>query len=126
MDEAMSGGSVLRAPLFRAVRAARRFTGSTRPRPGPVPAVPDGWSVGLPDFIGIGAPTASTGWWLAQIERHPRVGRAPGSAASTRWFDRFWVDDPGGDLALGCGNLAAADREHEGIEQPEQRDHPWK
>jgi hypothetical protein len=61
--------------------------------------VPAGWKVAPPDFVGVGAASASTGWWLAEIERHPQVAHAAGAATSLHWFDRFWTVDPPADMA---------------------------
>jgi hypothetical protein len=61
--------------------------------------VPAGWSVAAPDFVGVGAVGAATGWWHAEIERHPGVARAPGAAVSVHWFDWFWASEPPGDMS---------------------------
>jgi hypothetical protein len=37
----------------------------------PRPAVPEGWTLGPPDFIGIGVQKAGTTWWWKLLERHP-------------------------------------------------------
>jgi hypothetical protein len=55
------------------------------------PAAAPGWHVGPPDFVGVGAAGASTGWWHAQIERHPGVTRAEGAPREVRYFDGAWT-----------------------------------
>jgi hypothetical protein len=41
-----------------------------------VPEVPDGWTLGAPDFIGIGVQKAGTTWWWTLLAAHPdMVGR---------------------------------------------------
>jgi hypothetical protein len=37
------------------------------------PRTPRGWSIGPPDFVGVGAEKAGTTWWYELIEDHPRV-----------------------------------------------------
>lgn len=60
--------SVLRA------RTARGGTsqGVPKSRTGkPYPAIPDGWTIGPPDFIGIGVQKAGTTWWWSLLKAHP-------------------------------------------------------
>ena len=38
-----------------------------------VPPCPDGWSVGPPGFVGIGAPRCGTSWWYRVISSHRDV-----------------------------------------------------
>jgi hypothetical protein len=56
-------------------RAARRQpTGKPRTATGKAPPeVPEGWTVGPPDYIGIGVQKAGTTWWWKLIARHPDV-----------------------------------------------------
>ena len=37
----------------------------------PRPEVPEGWTIGPPDFIGIGVQKAGTTWWWKLLEKHP-------------------------------------------------------
>jgi hypothetical protein len=37
----------------------------------PPPEVPEGWTLGPPDFIGIGVQKAGTTWWWKLLETHP-------------------------------------------------------
>src|SRR3990170_420632 len=46
-------------------------------RPRTAPAVLDGWSVGPPDFIGVGVHKAGTTWWWALLVAHPQVDGVP-------------------------------------------------
>jgi hypothetical protein len=39
----------------------------------PYPKVPAGWTLGPPDFIGIGAQKAGTSWWYGLLRAHPDV-----------------------------------------------------
>jgi len=45
------------------------------PGPGPLPEFPPGWSVGPPDFVGVGIKKAGTSWWHRLISCHPGVHR---------------------------------------------------
>lgn len=56
------------------------------------PKPPAGWQTASPDFVGAGASGSATGWWHAQIERHPDVHRLPSTPREVRWFERFWRD----------------------------------
>src|SRR5439155_26836588 len=42
------------------------------PLPGPPPR-PQGWPVGPPDFVGVGAQRCGTSWWHRLIVAHPGV-----------------------------------------------------
>jgi hypothetical protein len=69
--------------------------------PGKPPEVPEGWSVGPPDFVGVGAQKAGTSWWAALIHEHPRVERTGGVAKELHFFDRYWESGFGAsDIAL--------------------------
>ncbi len=37
----------------------------------PPPPIPDGWTLGAPDFVGIGVQKAGTTWWWKLLEQHP-------------------------------------------------------
>lgn len=41
------------------------------------PAIPEGWSTGEPDFIGVGAHKAGTTWWWMLLTRHPDIDGVP-------------------------------------------------
>lgn len=41
------------------------------------PAIPDGASVGPPDFIGVGVHKAATTWWWALLVDHPEIDGVP-------------------------------------------------
>jgi hypothetical protein len=85
--------SVARRELQRAVRVGRRHLRSRPPERREPPAIPEGWAVAPPDFVGVGTTGAATDWWMGQIERHPLVARAPGVPIATHWFDRLWADE---------------------------------
>jgi hypothetical protein len=80
----------LRRTVIRAGRSVRRWRGRQPMGPGAPPAVPHGWSVGPPDFVGVGAQKAGTSWWAALIHEHPGVRRAGGVAKELHFFDRCW------------------------------------
>jgi Sulfotransferase family len=60
-------------PTASGPRPGRRTPqGKPRDRSGPpYPAVPEGWTVGPPDFIGIGVQKAGTTWWWTVLKAHP-------------------------------------------------------
>ncbi len=58
--------------------------------PGETTAVPAGWEVRPPDFVGVGTARSGTTWWDALIHAHPDVYRAPGVPKEVHFFDRFW------------------------------------
>jgi hypothetical protein len=41
------------------------------------PAIPPGWTVGPPDFIGVGVHKAGTTWWFNLLVAHPRIDGDP-------------------------------------------------
>ena len=61
----------------------------TSPMPA-APPVPAGWTVGPPDYVGIGTARAGTTWWDGLIHAHPGVARAEGAPKEVHFFDRFW------------------------------------
>jgi hypothetical protein len=64
------------------------------------PEAPPGWSVGPPDFVGVGSARSGTTWWDELIHAHPDVVRAPGVPKEVHYFDRFWGGTFGdGDVA---------------------------
>lgn len=94
----------MRAPLLAqlaavkpvdALRTARWQRQRSRP-----PRCPRRWTVGPPDFVGVGAQKAGTSWWYRLIARHPGVTARghpkelyhfqPGewSTEYARWFPR--------------------------------------
>jgi hypothetical protein len=84
----------LRARVRRlAVRGSRawyRFRGPRQPGPPEPPVVPEGWRVGPPHYVGIGAQKAGTSWWNRLIEAHPDVVSAGGLKKELHYFDRSW------------------------------------
>lgn len=67
--------------------------------PVPVPECPPGWRTGPPDFVGIGAQRAGTGWWFRTLRQHPRVVKIAGQRKELHYFDRFWHGDVPDDFA---------------------------
>jgi Sulfotransferase domain len=62
------------------------------PAAGPLkepPAIPDGWSVAPPDFVGVGAQRSGTTWWYSVISSHPDVDRPPGRDKEVHFFDNY-------------------------------------
>jgi hypothetical protein len=64
-----------------------------------VPECPEGWHVGPPDFVGIGAQRSGTSWWYRGIEAHPGVVRIKGQRKELHYFNRFWDGDVPPDFA---------------------------
>jgi hypothetical protein len=59
---------------------------------------PPGWRTGPPDFVGVGAQRAGSGWWYRlTVESHPKVVRI--EEKEVHFFDRFWDGDVPADLA---------------------------
>ena len=65
-----------------------RVAGLHLPPDRPLPAVPDGWHIGPPDFVGVGAQRCGTTRWYALIVSHPDVHSGYGK--EQHYFDRFW------------------------------------
>ena len=64
------------------------------------PPCPEGWTVGPPDFIGVGTQRSGSSWWYRfAVESHPRVARVEGQPKELHFFDRFWQGDEPGSLA---------------------------
>ena len=54
------------------------------------PPLPDGWTTGPPDFVGVGAQRSGTSWWYDSLRKHPKVsGGSPGK--ELHFFD--WYPD---------------------------------
>src|SRR2546425_10749941 len=56
--------------MAEAGNAARLDSLFAHPEP---PSCPEGWSVGPPAFVGVGAPRSGTSWWYRVIGAHPDV-----------------------------------------------------
>jgi hypothetical protein len=54
-----------------------------------VPPCPEGWSVGPPSFVGIGAPRCGTSWWFRVIVSHRDVSFVRG--VSPKEVNYFWA-----------------------------------
>ena len=60
------------------------------------PVCPPGWSIGPPDFVGVGAQKAGTTWWFHLITAHPEVYQDPGQRPELHYWDQFshrWPTD---------------------------------
>jgi hypothetical protein len=53
-----------------------------------VPDRPDGWVLGPPTFVGIGAPRCGTSWWFRVLGAHPDVSYVRG--AQPKEVHYFW------------------------------------
>jgi hypothetical protein len=92
----------------------------------PPPACPDGWEVGPPDFVILGAQKAGTTWWFRLIETHPRVVQPAEQRPELHYFDRLMDRWPTLDELTAyqryfprpAGSLA-------GEKTPEYLDSPW-
>jgi hypothetical protein len=63
------------------------------------PEVPDGWTTGPPDFVGVGAQRCGTSWWYrGTLRSHPNVVRMAKPGKELHYFDRFWDGNEPGDL----------------------------
>jgi hypothetical protein len=49
---------------------------------------PDGWRVGPPDFVGVGAQRSGTSWWFRQVTSHPGIAAPWGK--ERHYFESFW------------------------------------
>jgi hypothetical protein len=70
-----------------------------------VPECPEGWRVGPPDFVGIGAQRSGTSWWYRGIEAHPGVVRIKGQRKELHYFNRFWDGEVPTDFARTYASL---------------------
>jgi hypothetical protein len=70
-----------------------------------VPECPEGWRVGPPDFVGIGAQRSGTSWWYRGIEAHPGVVRIKGQRKELHYFNRFWDGEVPPDFAQTYASL---------------------
>jgi hypothetical protein len=59
-------------------------------RPLRIPPVPERWSTGPPDFVGVGAQRSGTSWWYRGLEEHPRIAAVPDRDKELHYFNRFW------------------------------------
>ncbi|MEX1295663.1 MAG: sulfotransferase domain-containing protein [Candidatus Limnocylindrales bacterium] len=80
----------VRRLAVRGSRAWYRFRGPRPPGPPEPPKVPEGWRVGPPHYVGVGAQKAGTSWWNRLIEAHPDVVDAGGRPKELHFFDRSW------------------------------------
>ena len=78
----------VRRLAVRSSRAWYRIRGPRQPGPPAPPAIPEGWQVGPPHFVGVGAQKAGTSWWNRLIEAHPDVVNAGGQPKELHFFDR--------------------------------------
>jgi hypothetical protein len=80
-----------RSGIARTIR--RRFAPRDRwlatPYKGRLPR-PEGWTVGPPDFVGVGVQKAGTSWWFEAICQHPKVQWVGDRPKELHFFDRFW------------------------------------
>lgn len=76
----------------RASRALHRWRAPRPPGPPAPPRCPEGWRIGPPHYVGLGAQKAGTSWWNALIESHPDVVSPPGQPKELHFFDRAWED----------------------------------
>ncbi len=86
----MTVRSRARRLAVRGSRAWYRVRGPRQPGPPGLPAVPAGWRVGPPHYVGVGAQKAGTSWWNRLIEAHPDVVAIPGQPKELHFFDRAW------------------------------------
>ena len=92
----MTAKAGLRRLAVRGSRAWYRWRGPRQPGPPEPPKTPDGWHIGPPHFVGVGAQKAGTSWWNRLIETHPDVVNAGGQPKELHFFDHAW-ETPFGD-----------------------------
>jgi hypothetical protein len=73
MDKGEAGNAARLDPMFRQAD---------------VPDHPEGWVLGPPTFVGIGAPRCGTTWWFRVVGAHPDVSYARG--AQPKEVHYFW------------------------------------
>jgi hypothetical protein len=69
-----------------------------------VPEVPEGWTTGPPDYVGIGAQRCGTSWWYDSVRRNPGIQRSP-LGKEVHYFDRYWRGDEPDDIAAEYASL---------------------
>jgi Sulfotransferase family len=82
-----------RLGMFRADRPGATQWVQQEPKP---PDCPAGWSIGPPDFVGVGAQKAGTTWWFHLLAAHPDVYQDPNQRPELHFWDRFshrWPTD---------------------------------
>jgi hypothetical protein len=79
-----------RRAAVRVLRAVRTLRGHQPEGPGAPPRVPEGWTTGPPDWVGVGAAHAGTSWWSSCIHAHPNVHRVTGRPEALHFFDAGW------------------------------------
>ena len=63
------------------------------------PAAPSGWTIGPPDFVGVGAQRSGSSWWFrVALDSHPSVVRVDTGLKELHYFDRFWDGDVPADF----------------------------
>ena len=66
---------------------ARAVERRIRRRAGLAPRRPEGWEIGPPDFVGVGAQRSGTSWWFGLICAHPDVESSQGK--ERHYLDRL-------------------------------------
>ena len=54
------------------------------------PRAPKGWTVGPPDYVGVGTARSGTTWWDSLVRAHPRVSRHAETPKEVHFFDGLW------------------------------------
>lgn len=87
-----AAAGAVRSAAEGALTLARSLRGGARAEaPTPIaPLTPPGWTIGPPDFVGVGTARSGTTWWDELIHAHPDVARPDGVAKELHYFDRFW------------------------------------
>jgi hypothetical protein len=81
---------IRRAQEKSSSRGAAVATDGGLDTPPPVPACPEGWQTGPPDFVGVGVQRSGTTRWFDLIGSHPQV-TLPRGAKELHYFDRFYA-----------------------------------
>jgi hypothetical protein len=83
----------------RGSRAWYRWRSPRQPGPPEPPPCPDGWRLGPPHYVGVGAQKAGTSWWNRLICAHPGVVYPAGQPKELHFFDAHW-EAPFGETAI--------------------------
>jgi len=86
----MSVEATVRRAAVRGSRAWHRYRRPAPMGPPEPPDCPPAWTIGAPDFIGVGAQKAGTSWWNALLHQHPDVHRSGGQPKELHFFDDRW------------------------------------
>ena len=56
------------------------------------PLAPEGWTIGPPDYVGVGTARSGTTWWDSLVRAHPQVSRQAETPKEIHFFDGQWTE----------------------------------